>query len=233
MTIDRTSPTWIADTEVAVQFAKDATDAANEVGRLEETTIDFARLVTQFQNVVVAASVAREVGWAGRTPQPEIFRDLRESSTGLESRPMARLTRALDQYLRDVRQDLVDCWGEHANSRLGSVADLRVLAGTLQGVDDVAGLSIALDRTLGNLARSQSSLPTAESARLLREAETQLAELEAALQPPAVRAFLTAVARGGASVELLTPDVLEWIRSHRATRSFRVTAGSPASATDD
>ena len=51
--------------------------------------------------------------------------------------------------------------------------------------------------------------------------------LEQSLQPESVRRFLTAVARGGASTDLFSDDVAEWLSAHNALNSFRIVAGPP------
>jgi hypothetical protein len=171
------------------------------------------------------------VAWQGRSPRPEVFSGLKEAAS-LQPRPLEQLTRALDVYVREVRDDLMKVWSAHAASALGNVEELQVLANVLRAVEDVADRSTALERVLGELARTQGRLPTDESIRLLAEAQARLTELEASLQPSAVREFLAAAARGGASVELLTADVLQWIRAHRALRNFRVMVGAPGGTSD-
>ena len=70
-------------------------------------------------------------------------------------------------------------------------------------------------------------MPTQAAFDLLDEAEERLKALEAALQPEAVRAFLSAVARGGASLSMLTDEVRTWLKANNAVNSFRITPGSP------
>ena len=82
-------------------------------------------------------------------------------------------------------------------------------------------------RTPRTLERSQDSLPSSESAGLLSTAEQLLGQLESALQPDGVRRFLSAVARGGASVESLTPEVMKWLEGHESVNRFRIVAGQP------
>ncbi len=102
----------------------------------------------------------------------------------------------------------------------------------LSQVEGVAALSRDLAQVLGEVARTQQQLPTERSAALLREAEARLQELEEALKPATVRRFLSAVARGGASVELLTDDVDAWLRAHGAMSSFRIVPGAPSEDAD-
>jgi hypothetical protein len=47
-----------------------------------------------------------------------------------------------------------------------------------------------------------------------------------------VRRFAASLARGGASIEQLTPDVLAWMRSSGFLSSFKVVAGRPAIAAE-
>jgi hypothetical protein len=132
----------------------------------------------------------------------------------------------------EVRSALVERWGVHASEQLGDVSELLVLAETLTGVEGVAELSQQLQTILGQLARTQRTVPTRQAAELLRQAEDALRRLEDSLTPESVRRFLSAVARGGASINLLTKDVTEWLKLHNALNSFKIVAGAPDEETN-
>jgi hypothetical protein len=70
-------------------------------------------------------------------------------------------------------------------------------------------------------------VPSEETVAWLERAEAALGDLERSLKPDSVRRFLGAVARGGASVQLLTDDVVSWLEAHSALSRFRIVAGEP------
>jgi hypothetical protein len=220
---------WLEETASALGLAKNATETQAQINGLDDAKATLGRLIDEFRQIAGGSDVARMAGWEGIPPSPDLPDDLREAAESLDSRPLNRVVRGLERYKVDVRTALVECWQHYAADRMGNVGDLQVLAQTLSQVDGVADLSRGLESILGELARTQGALPSERSAELLREAEAKLRALEESLQPESVRRFLSAVARGGASLELLTPDVTTWLRAHRA-RNFRIVAGSP---TDD
>ena len=122
---------------------------------------------------------------------------------------------------------MVEVWGKHATSKVGDVRELLVLARTLSGVDGVAEVSTSLQAILGQLAQVEGIIPTRETVELLDSAEDVLRQLENSLKPESVRTFLSAVARGGASTDLLTTDVVTWLKKNHALRNFKVVAGTP------
>ena len=99
-------------------------------------------------------------------------------------------------------------------------------------MEGVAELSQALQTILGELARIQRAVPSTRGAELLGQAKETLRELEESLRPDSVRRFLSAVARGGASIDLLTKDVTDWLTFHNALNSFRIVAGAPMEETN-
>jgi hypothetical protein len=228
---DSSKVSWIAATENAVRLAKNATEAQRQIADLEDVKTSLARLVTEFGALSVGASVVRPFGWEGRTPSPELARDFTEAARTLDSRPLNRVVAALERFKTDVRSALVERWGVHASEQIGDVSELLVLAQTLTGVEGVAELSQELQTILGELARIQRAVPSRQAAQLLQQAKETLRKLEESLQPESVRRFLSAVARGGASIDLLTKDVTDWLTSHSALKSFKIIAGAPTEET--
>jgi hypothetical protein len=229
---DSSKVSWIAATKDAVRLAKNATEAQRQIADLEDARTSLARLVTEFGALSVGASVVRPFGWEGRTPSPELARDFTEAARTLGSRPLNRVVAALERFKTDVQSALVERWGVHASEQIGDVSELLVLAETLTGVEGVAELSQALQTILGELARIQRAVPSRQAAELLQQAKETLRELEESLQPESVRRFLSAVARGGASIDLLTKDVTDWLTFHNALNSFRIVAGAPMEETN-
>lgn len=218
---------WIAETEDALDLAKNASEAQREITDLQDLDSDFATLLTEFNELAAGAAVVRPLGWSGRLLSPDLTADLSEVANGITRRHLSRLVRSLERFKSDVRADLVGFWRQHAAQRMGDLAELQVLAATLSEVAGVAELSERLEAVLGRLARTQTDFPSKQSAELLEAAESIRRQMEESLQPESVRRFLSAATRGGASLDLLSEDVIDWLRTHNAVRSFRVVAGAP------
>ncbi|WP_342660847.1 hypothetical protein Rruber_01406 [Rhodococcus ruber] len=226
---DTAATSWLSDTAEALSQAVDATKTQAQIENLVDAKESLAGSLEEFRQIARADVVARSLGWPGRTPAADLLNDLTTARETLDPRPMRRLGRSLERYRTDVRTDLIEHWHQYASDRMGDVSDLQVLATTLGQVAELADLSRQVEEALGRLARTQRELPSERSLGLLHAAEAKLQELETALQPAAVRRFLSAVARGGAPVELLTDAVADWLRTHGAWSSFRIVAGGPAS----
>jgi hypothetical protein len=232
MTTDGLRVSWIAATEDAVAVAKNASEAQRQIADLQDAATSLTGLLAEFRTLSAGASVVRPFGWEGLSPSPDLMRDLVEGAKTLGSRPLNRVVAALERFRTEVRSALIEYWAAHASAQVGDVRELLFLAETLTGVEGVAELSHQLQTTVGELARIQKAVPSTHSNELLMQAEDTLRELEASLQPDSVRRFLSAVARGGASTQLLGQDVHDWLKSHNALNSFKIVAGSPTDETD-
>ncbi|MCP9274058.1 hypothetical protein [Mycolicibacterium arenosum] len=223
---------WIADTEDALNLANNASEAQREFSNLQDLDASFAALLDDFNELEAGADVVRPLGWNGRYPPPELKADLSQAASGLGSRPLTRSVRSLERWGAEVKANLTDFWREYAAERMGDLAELQVLAATLRAVSGIAESSVRLEEALGELARNQSNFPSEQSAELLQKAELALRQVEDSLQPESVRRFLSAATRGGASLAMMTDDVLDWLRAQGALRSFKVIAGAPIDDAD-
>lgn len=217
--------TWIAETKEAVHLATNASEAKKQAEALREAEAELRRLLDQLRDLQVSAAVVRGLGWPGKVAAPDVRQAL-DQATGFGARPLARVPRPLEQYCRDVESSIAAHWREHASRELGDVTGLLGLANTLAGVAGIAEVSQELQATLGQLERTR--IPTSQSVALLAKAKSLLTQLESSLQPDEVRQFLSAVARGGASVQALTQGVASWLESHGSLDHFKIVAGSPA-----
>jgi hypothetical protein len=233
VTTENSTVSWIAMTRGAVALAKDTNEANRQIADLEDARASLRTLLSEFRVLADGASVARTVGWAGWTPSPDIARDFSHAAKDLDPRPLNRLLTALNRASPEIRSGLVEAWGAHARSRLGDLEELLVLAQTLSDIEGVSDLSRRLRAALLSLAGTQGSIPSPASVERLTNADALLAELEESLQPDSVRQFLSSVAHGGASMDLLSEDVLAWLRSHNASGRFKIVAGSPMEKTSD
>jgi hypothetical protein len=221
------TPGWLSDASTAVSEATNVVQVQGEVDTLNTARTEFAKHVVGLHRLVEADALGRGTWWQGYTAEPELFSELKQASLNPQARVVNSLLRKLDSFSGSVRTQLISAWRAYAGSRMGNVADLQLLASTLASIESVASLAASLQRVLGELGRVQAELPTRESQALLEQAESRLAELEAALQPAAVRRFLSAVARSGAPLDLLTDDVRTWLSANRAELRFKIVAGGP------
>jgi len=229
--MSKTMPTWLTEASVAVTEATNAAEVQRQIESLTVTRTAFAEHLKELRRFAQADALGRKKWWDGYVPNPELFKDLKQSSKILQPRAIYSLTLGLVAYSPAIKAELINGWRAYAGDRMGNVADLQQLAGTLADVDGVADLARRFQEVLGQLGRLQDQVPTQESLALLDQAEQHLAILEAALQPEDVRRFLSAVARGGAALDLLTEDVRTWLHQHGAKRNFKVIAGAPADNT--
>lgn len=220
-------PRWLSEASTAVTDATNAVQAQNEISDLTEARAELARQLCEFRRLAQADALGRGTWWLGQTAEPDVFRELKKASSFPQARVLNSLQRRLDSFARTVNTRMVLSWGEYSARRTGNVTELQMLAGTLSGIEGVALLAANLLEILGQLGRIQTQAPTRESLTLLDRAEKGLADLEAALQPNAVREFLSAVARGGAPLNLLTDEVRTWLTANRAELCFKIAAGAP------
>ncbi|UBV16877.1 hypothetical protein [Mycolicibacterium fortuitum] len=233
MTSTNEVASWVADTEQALELARNASEAQRQFSELQDADSQLSGLVAGLSELTAAAAVVRPLGWIGRYPTPEVKKYLAEAAKSLGSRPLNQTVRLLARFEAEVRADLIEFWRRQAAERMGDLAELRELATVLGDVSGVGELSKQLEIVLGQLARNQTQLPTEQSSDLLEYAESILDQIEQGLQPDSVRRFLSAATRGGAALDLMTDDVIEWLRSHNASRNFKVVAGAPGGSADD
>lgn len=221
-------PSWLTDAAEAVTAATDTAKVQAQVETLSEARTNLASHLATLK-VLTSAVEAGGGGWfSGYTGTPDLFDALKAATKSPTQAALGTLNRTLNTFAPSARDQALSDWKAYGAGRMGNVLDLAQLADTLAGVASVAPLADDLQHVLQQLAPASNRLPTKDAFDLLDEAEKRLAALEKALQPMAVRTFLSAVARGGASLEMLTHDVRSWLKENRAEFSFRVTAGSPA-----
>lgn len=138
-----------------------------------------------------------------------------------------RLTNAAESANERVRGAAREQW-RHFIESLGHVDPPSVLEGRMLKTP-------ANEALLGSYKQQYAKYQIAVRADLPTDAVTQeeLVAVVAALQvlreqlrgtaPDAVRVFLKAVENGGAALELITPDVMEWLRGNDDPTRFVVT----------
>lgn len=224
-----TMPSWLTDTADAVTAATDSAKVQAQVDTLTEAQRDLSVHLAKLTALSNATTAGGGTWFEGHTATPAVFDALKAAAKTPSQGNLGTLNRTLNSFVIAAENKAMADWRSYAGKRMGAVSDLRQLAGTLAGVSSVAPMASALLEVLQRLEPATSKFPTAAAFGLLDEAEKRLKALEAALQPDSVRQFLSAVARGGASLAMLTDDVRAWIAAHRAEQSFRIVAGTSVS----
>jgi hypothetical protein len=224
---------WIAATSEALRLAKNSSEIERQLADLGEASEALGPIVAAFEELRGGVAVLRPLDWAGASPSPELQASLGEAARNLNSRSLNRLPRLLTAFEASAKKALVESWARYASERLGSPDELLTLAATLIQVNSLQDSSRRLQEKLLHLARTQNEIPSAGAVQLLQEAKQILQQLEDSLQPDSVRRFLSAIARGGAPLEYLTPEVSDWLSAHSAGGEFRIVAGAVETATGD
>jgi hypothetical protein len=223
---------WIEETVSAVRLARDVGEAQQKVDLLTDANTHLERSITQFKQLQVSSKILQGKGWEGKSPNPDLFRNLEKAIRSLDSRSLQNARDDLSEFEREVTTSLKGHWNLYVDQRLGNVKDLLILSETLSGVTGVNEISQELLAILRKLATSRDSIPSNDLSLLLSQAENLLQKLESALKPDSVRRFLSAVARGGASVHTLNSEITKWLDDHRSLNRFRIVAGEPVEDSD-
>ncbi len=222
-----TMPSWLTDAEDAVTAASDSARMQLEVETLIEAQRNLSTPLARLTRLDSARSAGGGTWFVGHTAPPAVFDALKAAARAPSQGSLGTLSRKLNAFVPAAEERAMADWRSYGSRRMGAVTDLLELVRTLAGVVSVAQLAAALQDVLRKLMPATNELPTAAAFSLLDEAEERLKALEAALQPDAVRQFLSAVARGGAPLSMLTDDVRAWIAANMAERSFKLVAGTP------
>ncbi|GAA1546976.1 hypothetical protein [Kribbella lupini] len=222
-----TMPTWLTEAAEAVTAATDSAKVQTQLDTLTEAQRDLSVHLSKLTALSTATTAGGGAWFAGCTASPQIFDALKAAAKAPSQGTLGTLNRTLHPFVTAAENAVLAGWRSYSEARIGAVPDLLQLAGTLSGVASVAPLAAALAEVLVQLVPATNKFPTPAAFDLLDEAETRRKALEAALQPASVRQFLSAVARGGASLNMLGDDVRAWLSANQAESNFKIMAGSP------
>lgn len=223
-----TMPLWLTGAAAAVAAATDSAKVQTQVETLTEAQRDLSVHLAKLTALSGATAAGGGTWFTGHSASPEVFDALEAAAKAPAQGTLGTLNRTLNPFVTAAEAKALADWRCYGEARIGAVPDLLQLAGALSGVASVAPLAAALAEVLQQLVPATNKFPTGVAFGLLDEAETRRKALEAALQPDSVRQFLSAVARGGASLDMLTDDVRAWLSANRAESSFKIMAGSRA-----
>jgi hypothetical protein len=131
--------------------------------------------------------------------------------------------------LRTAYDALSIAWREYVTSQVPAQAGLVDLAQTFRDVEGATGYARDLHAAAASLQALLKHRPSAEAVRKLDDLAREIPALLQKLvgEDEAVSAFAAQLARGGASIEALTPPVLIWMQDKGFMTSFKIVPGRP------
>lgn len=223
------APTWVIETADAVERASNADRARRESEELGTAKESLDARLAELTPLGRAAAVGRGSWWPGVDAPPDLWDNLRSAQQDLGQRALGRTSSQLATFTSRAIQTALDAWHKHVQAEAGDVQELVQFAAALRNVDALRQVADDLDRALGDLARLQSKLPDTAAAEALARAVDLLDDLEARL-PPVVRSFVSAATGGGAALDQLDAEVLDWLVAHGAGDVFKIVPGRPVGA---
>ncbi|MER5265092.1 hypothetical protein ABTZ99_23755 [Actinosynnema sp. NPDC002837] len=226
--VDRTT-VWIADARQAVDKASDVIRTRTEYDGLVEMGEEVDAAVRDLARIREAAELGLGEWLTGFDVPAVLWEELRAAQEGPSRRRLAAVVRTLGAFRTKGRNAIREAWRDHTRLLADRAVDVRNLMTAFPGSPELAELAAQMDNALGRLTRSQKDLPDAAAVAARRELERLLEEVDR-LWPDAVKDFISAAARGGASLDMLTTEVLAWLVQNQATHSFKIVAGAPMGA---
>lgn len=218
-------PDWIIETGSAVRRASSAVHAQEELNAVSGAAMELNQMVEELDRLAGAADLGRGSWWFGAAIPASLSLALQSVDGALEPRPLAQAQRELRNFVTRAGKTLREAWAGYVDSQTRDTAEVEELVNVLASSGGHA-VAQELRRGLAELGRLKSQPPDVAAVKRLAET-VQLAEAFKAALPNAVKAFISAAAQGGASIELLDADVLVWLREHGAVGNFKVVAGTP------
>jgi hypothetical protein len=211
-----------------------------EAGRLHARTTELAGERGPLRRAADGVRLLRAGGVPPPAPAPALAlagRHLEQVRTRFTAaRTAESLTRGQDwdamlartrDGVREATSGLVEVWRKHVDGLFaGTPPD--VVAAQLAPTDGNKAALVAYGAAWKRWRGCAGTLPA--SAAALAEAAAAAADLrhiDASFDravPPAVKRFLDAVGQGGASLDLVTDDVQDWLRSSGSHARYRVVA---------
>lgn len=143
---------------------------------------------------------------------------------------------ALEQLIVEVRTEAQSVktaatasWHELVDRTIPQRQGLIGLADTYRQLDPGDAVAKQLRQAIGEAQQLASTAPSTEALRRLDHLATQIPQLLRDLvgDNASVRSFAERVARGGASLDSVTPEVKGWITSKGFEGSFKIVPGEP------
>lgn len=120
-------------------------------------------------------------------------------------------------------------WREVVDRKVPQRDGLMRLAETFRQLDTSSGLASELRQIVGQAQQLAGSPPSIDALDRLDRIAARIPEVLRDLvgEEPSVRAFADRVARRGAPLDTVTPEVMDWLLVKGFHRSFKVVPGEP------
>ncbi|NGY65065.1 hypothetical protein G7043_39745 [Lentzea sp. NEAU-D13] len=220
------APTWVIETADAVERASDADRARRESEGLGTAKESLDARLAELTELGRAAAAGRGTWWSGVDAPPDLWNNLRSAQQDLSQRALGRTAEQLAVFTTRAKQAALGFWDQHVVGDAGDVNELKQFAAALRNVSALRQVADDLDSALGELGRLRSKLPDSAAVESLARAVALLDDLEARL-PPTVRSFVSAATGGGAALDQLDAEVLNWLVAHGASDVFKIVPGRP------
>jgi len=192
---------------------------------------NLAKLVTTFRSRNIPFTLSMDL--ASLRQALETIATAYENDPNILLKPDNTLTRTFWNPLKNspnqIRQDLEMSWKKYAQTILPRLDD------ELLGIFEKLPSTHTQVRTIRQLQQQAQqlavSLPTGENdiqnlVNLANRIRESWQNLETTEIPPAVMAFLKAACGAGASLDLFTDEVRQWLSEHRLTHAFSISLAS-------
>jgi hypothetical protein len=210
---------------------------AGRVGQLKriESTLDqLMPVVTEAVSLVGAAAASglsidaeRLASLGGRISDATVRADQLE----VDGPALERLAMDVRTEAASVKSAATGSWRELVDRRIPQRQGLTALANTYLQLDPGDTLAQQLRQAVVAAQQLANMPPSIEALQRLDQLAAQIPQLSRDLvgDAPSVRSFIERVARGGAALDSLTPEVGRWIESKRFEGVFKIVLGEPES----
>jgi hypothetical protein len=227
------------------QLATEVTSGVNRLGRRDSLreqlrsldAVDKATdgLLEQLHDVNEIVVAARQAGFAPTMPDTtDAFAGLGRLAAQLAAVNVDRefaqkVIDTVSAVLRTAYDSLSTAWREYVTSQVPAQAGLIDLAQTFRDVEGATSYARDLHAAAASVQALLKHRPSAEAVRKLDDLAREIPALLQKLvgEEEAVSVFAAQLARGGASIEALTPPVLVWMQDKGFMTSFKIVPGRP------
>jgi hypothetical protein len=227
------------------ELAQQVTSGIERLGRRDELRTQLRslaavreaidRLIRELNALAGNLSPARQAGFAPLMPDiTGTIRSLGKLGAQLEAGEVDReyaqqVIDSVDGLLRTVQNSLDDAWRGYVTSQVPTHEGLAQLAGTFLTIPGARGKAQQLQTAARSVTLLLEQQPSSDAIEKLHRLAQQIPALlrELVGDDPAVRKFADQLARGGASIEALTPPVLNWMQDMKFINSFKIMPGRP------
>ncbi|WP_152551951.1 hypothetical protein [Actinokineospora spheciospongiae] len=211
------------EAQVAVDRAGQEKDSQDRFATLTVLDADLESFHVRAQAAKTAAEAMRARGWQTVAVPSKIVTGLDSLARNPMHRSRNSTLRDLDAHLQSLEKDLQRFWTALVNDRLGQLNEVLNLVQVLAAVPSLADVAGKIDSAASELQRSRRALPDERSAAVLEQIPAMQEQLRTRV-PQSVLNFLLATTRVSADLDMLTTEVIDWLKANGISAQFRVVA---------